>query len=544
MSGSFRPLSVRVGRKAMGCLVLAVVAAGLFFYQLDEKDIWERPEGRSALIARKMVASSQFLVPELFDRPFLDNRPPGYYWLVAAAFRLTGVESEYVARLPGALAGLACVLAVYGFGCRLVGTRCGFWAGIVLLGMVKFTWQARVAEQDMVLALWTCLGYWTFWQWLQAIGTAAPGRRHRGWLVLFQVFVGFGAMTKGPAIVLTLVLPLLLYLLLSGRWREVHWRAVAATCPVALTLALWWYVYVWFAVPAEQGQLVARFLHQGRFHVRHVGYYLVKMPALLGPVTLLLPMLWWSWHSAGSDNRRGYLGYVLSWFLGTVAVFSLPASKQTHYLVPCLPALALALGAALAQRLPQARTLEQWFVALIIGCLALSPALWIFLAPANVGLHDSTLEWCALAVGCGMASVLGWCLWAGRSALAFRCAWACWLVALGLVLGEVVPRFDALESPRGFANRIDQALPYGARLAVVSDHPGIACYLNEPVVVLDDARKAREFLEVSREHYLVVESDELAREFKDFQRAGTVVVLKQDGFMKRRVCAYLLRDPD
>ncbi|MCI0636077.1 MAG: glycosyltransferase family 39 protein, partial [Actinobacteria bacterium] len=129
----------------------------MLLYGLGEKDFWERAEARSALAAREMLSTDEFLIPTLNGEAFVDNRPPGFYWLVALSFRATGVQNELTARLPAALLGLGCVLAVYRFGRDLAGSRCGFLAGLILLGTVKFTLQARSAEQDAALTFWTFL---------------------------------------------------------------------------------------------------------------------------------------------------------------------------------------------------------------------------------------------------------------------------------------------------------------------------------------------------------------------------------------------------
>ena len=534
----------RHAKPAAGILVVAV-ATLLFFYRLGEKDLWERSEGRSAFFGRHMVESSEYLVPALNGRPFVDNRPPGYYWLVAGAYKVTGVRTEFVARVPAALAAVVCVVLVYWFGCQFSGWAGGLWSSVVLLGIVKFTWQARLAEQDILLTLWTALGYWAFWQWLKdrdAAGRRATGRY--GWPTLLHVLVGLGAMTKGPAIVLTLVFPLCVYVLVSRRWREVDWWPLLITSPLSVVLSLWWFVYVWVALPAEQGQLIERFLDQGRLHVRHWYYYVVELPGLLGPATLLLPLLWWRWREAPAEERRGELGFLLTWFLGNLAIFSVFPSKQSHYLVPAFPGLALALGPILAHLDAKRFWLSGAFVVVIMAVLVVAPLGWVLFAPDGIATPHPILLGVFLSV-CGLAAVLlGLSLRAGRVGFAFRAAWSFWLLGIAVVFGDLVPQFNHAQSARHFADKVDESLPVGARLGVLSNNPGILFYLDEPAVIFDDAFLARAFLEDSDLNYVVAESDVLNDEFKDFEQDGTEVVLEQGGFMKRGVSAFLLRDPD
>jgi 4-amino-4-deoxy-L-arabinose transferase-like glycosyltransferase len=223
-------------RDVVHILVLTALGMLLFFYRLGAKDLWERSEALVAVAAIQMLETQTSLVPRIFDdAPFVDNRPPGYIWLVAATYGVTGWRNELGARLPSAIAALACVLLVYCMGRKFADRRLGFVSALILLGTLKFAWQARLAEVDMLLALWTTLGFWLFWQSIEK-----TGRAH--WPVLgFQIVVGLGALTKGPGIVLTLLIPLACYVAYSRRWRDVKWLALGLSALIPLVLGVGWY---------------------------------------------------------------------------------------------------------------------------------------------------------------------------------------------------------------------------------------------------------------------------------------------------------------
>src|ERR1700731_503748 len=66
-------------------------------------------EGRRILPAVTMLQTGNYLVPHVGSEPYF-RKPPLVNWIVAASFKVTGVRSEWTARLPSALAILAVAL--------------------------------------------------------------------------------------------------------------------------------------------------------------------------------------------------------------------------------------------------------------------------------------------------------------------------------------------------------------------------------------------------------------------------------------------------
>src|SRR5262245_47974022 len=128
----------------------------LFFHRLADRDLWSSHEARAAMDAQSLLEGAD--LPRLFDgRPEL-QKPPLYYWLVAAVARLRGGAVDALAvRLPAAMAATCCVLALVLLG-RLSGRAAqGLLAGLILATAVHFTWLARIGRIDMPLACTTTL---------------------------------------------------------------------------------------------------------------------------------------------------------------------------------------------------------------------------------------------------------------------------------------------------------------------------------------------------------------------------------------------------
>src|SRR5262245_19079380 len=86
---------------------LVVLCWFLFFHRMADRGLWSSHEARAAQDAQTILSDGDWLLPRLFDRKVELQKPPLYYWLVAAAGRLGGGRVDaWAVRLPAALAGL------------------------------------------------------------------------------------------------------------------------------------------------------------------------------------------------------------------------------------------------------------------------------------------------------------------------------------------------------------------------------------------------------------------------------------------------------
>src|SRR5262249_23974579 len=101
-------------------LILLLLCGVLFFHRLGERELSSSHEARAAQTAQGLLDGGDWGLPRRFDRRPELQKPPLYYWLVAALARLTGGEVDaWAVRLPAALSALATVLLVYAFGAAL-----------------------------------------------------------------------------------------------------------------------------------------------------------------------------------------------------------------------------------------------------------------------------------------------------------------------------------------------------------------------------------------------------------------------------------------
>ena len=529
MTESTLPQKSAQGRHRYFIIYLLILGAFVIFFRLGDRDMWTGNESEAAVAGWDMVETGRILVPHILDRPFVDNRPPGAWWLIAAAYKLTGVCNTWTARLPSALAALVCILLVYAMGRRAANANAGFVSALILMGMLFFVFTGRMSQQDMLLTLATTLCLWAFWRSLDNNESVFR------FVMAFQIFLGFGVLIKGPAVIINIFCSLAVYVLYSRRWRDVKWVSFIVTLPVSLCLSLWWYIYVWIEWPSMRDVLVHRFTDQSSKHVEAFYWYFLRLPELLGPVLLFLPLLVIGWRKASPTQRRGPLGLFLISAVTMFFVYCLFPSKQTHYLVPLLPALALALGLLIEdQRLDEGRYLS--ISTLIIATLnPLIILIWIFAAPAQMRLESAFREWGMLAILVGIVTWSWVMLRTGRRRTAWKTAWISCIIALAFFTGDIYARAGNTLLSRKFAEKVAQTVPDNARLGTLDDHAALLFHLGRPVEYIE-IENANKFLE-NNNHYLIVDKESNLEQIDEKLRRIIV-----SGYPYRnRQSAYLLQ---
>ena len=148
-------------------------------------------EGRRILPGVTMNESGNYLVPRVGGK-FYFRKPPLINWITAASFKLTGVHSEWTARLPSALAVLAVAFGLIRLGAKSLGATGALLAAIVWLTNFGSVEKGRLIEIE---ALYVSLTALAFVFWIAAYRSEKSGLRL--WFMP-AVFLGFGMLAKGP----------------------------------------------------------------------------------------------------------------------------------------------------------------------------------------------------------------------------------------------------------------------------------------------------------------------------------------------------------
>ena len=156
------PAPVSGGQTAAAVVFLVLVAGVLALYRTAERPLFTAHEARAARCARHMLRSeswpaeapSPWLVPQFSpDAPPGVNyqKPPLYYWAVAAASAAGGEVTRLTVRLPSAVSFILLVVIVYFLGRAVVSHRTGLAAALVFASTPKVLWWSRAAVLDPML---------------------------------------------------------------------------------------------------------------------------------------------------------------------------------------------------------------------------------------------------------------------------------------------------------------------------------------------------------------------------------------------------------
>ncbi|MBI3119126.1 MAG: glycosyltransferase family 39 protein, partial [Candidatus Hydrogenedentes bacterium] len=328
--------------------VAALLALGLLLFGLNAGGyaLWPADEPRFAEAAREMMLTGDYLVPRVNGEVYLE-KPPLLFWLISLFSLPLGEVTEWSARMPSILSALAVILFTFLLARDWFGPRVGFWSALVLMTCVRFWWQARTAQIDMLLTACMMLSLWALWRW---------HTEHRArFLLAVYLGVALGLLAKGPpALVFPLLTMVMFYWRRKAERRRLHW---ALGLLAALVLVACWYVPARFAAaeaPAtalEAGiggnlfrNTLGRFL-LGVSKFQPPWYYFETIPVDLFPWSLYLPWtLPWIWkHRRDSES----IGFLLAWTVPALIFFSISLGKRAIYILPLFPAFAILLAASI-----------------------------------------------------------------------------------------------------------------------------------------------------------------------------------------------------
>ncbi|MBM3727012.1 MAG: glycosyltransferase family 39 protein [Acidobacteria bacterium] len=353
-----------------------------------------------AQIARNMLDSGDWVTARLNGVAYLEKSPL-VYWLMAVSFKVFGA-SDWAARLPLALATVALCWITARFGAWAFGPAAGLWAGVVLSTSIGLWLFTRILIPDALLTLAITLAMWGF---LRALDPDEP--HPRLWAAVMAACIGAGLLLKG---LIAAVFPLaaaLLYLAVTRQfsaWRKLH---PFSGLLIALTIAAPWHVLAVLrnpphfdftprSVPGEyHGFFWFYFLNEHVFrflNMRHPRDYNTVPRLAFWLFHLLWLFPWSAWLPAAfrkqPEGRAARARLLAICWTGFILVFFTFSTTQEYYSLPCYPALAMLLGAAIASPPPWVRAGPRVAAGICAVCAlaaaVLSAAVWNTPAPGDI----------------------------------------------------------------------------------------------------------------------------------------------------------------
>jgi 4-amino-4-deoxy-L-arabinose transferase-like glycosyltransferase len=345
---------------ASGLLVLS--AAPILFRQLGGASLGG-DETIFAEVGREAATRGTWL-PLRFGGTLFQGKPPAFPWVLGLTFKALGV-SEWTARLPAALSGVALVLLVYLAGAALFSRRAGCLAATVLLTNFNliFTHGLRkgVTDGPLLLVMSAALFLYLCQRTEPEPESGPCGRPRVGIVLACGLLLGVGLLIKTGVAVLGVGIVGLFVLLFplpgeGGLLSPRRWRDPLLLLAGALAVYLPWLLamgvathgtYFHYLFGVDLYQRVTEGIDAG--HVRHGVYPRVLLVDFRTKLLLLLAvpvLLAWRRRADGAESRGelARVTFLALWVAVVIGGFSVPVSKLPWYIYPAYPALALLLG--------------------------------------------------------------------------------------------------------------------------------------------------------------------------------------------------------
>lgn len=365
----------------------ALLALLLFTLALQILSIWNlelsgTDSPRGAGIAREMAVTSNYLIPRLNGKNFLEYPPLGY-WPFAFALSMSEKPPDFLALLPLAFLGTGTVLITFLIGKKLAGERIGLMAGFILSTMSAFGTLHRHCRVDPALLFFITLSLY---------GLVVGYRASRKSFPLFAVFylaMAGAFLSKG---IIGVAIPLgtaVVFLITQKDLTAIRKLFLNPGVLFFLLPILLWGGSVWWLdgvgiFEEVIRQSLFRFFSPSADHAKHFYFYFTHGFTPLMPWTLVpLILLWYRLkpvHSREPLPHGSLLRFALIWFLLVFIGLSLSSAKRALYLGPIYPAFALLASLGwdrIREKFPKVKRLEVYGLIVMFSVIALTYLLFV-----------------------------------------------------------------------------------------------------------------------------------------------------------------------
>jgi 4-amino-4-deoxy-L-arabinose transferase-like glycosyltransferase len=455
-------------------LFLLIVAI-LYCGYMNRLSLTDPDEVFYSQTAKEMIQHSSYATPLIFGRPQYE-KPPLYYWLLIAAFKIAGA-TRAAARFVPALCGLLGVVATFLFCRRVFDMETAWLAGTLLATSSLYLALSLAVLTDITLSMLMMVAFYGFYLW--------TAERLDRYLFLFGVAAALAVLTKGPVAIIILMAVTTLYLLLLGEYTLLRRYLMHPWLVVFVVVCAPWYALIlardgraWFGefIIHDNIDRIVRPEHQ---NFDHWWFYPVTAVVGLFPWTFELAVIGRGWEK----YKREHL-YFLLWFATTFTVFEIARSKLASYILPLVPAMVIPLAISLSKV-----RLRSW-PKTVLSVLQLLAGLALIVLPAMVTKEYRDVTTAGAVSGFrffGGVLIAGSVLmWRGRIKEAIMTK-ACGVVVLILLLGSGMTAALEHSVASAHVGEIVARENYQGQTIVTNREyaRGVYFYTGNPVAVID-----------------------------------------------------------
>lgn len=319
-------------RLGSGFWLVAIISIIIVFSNLGGIPLLDPDEPVYAETPKEMFAFNDFVSPRIYGEYWYD-KPPMYYWLVAASYKIFGMTG-FAARFPSAVLAVACTLLVYLSGRRLFNERAGMAGALVLATSIEFFYLGKAAVTDMTLLLCLTTSLLAFVE-----------KRY----YLAYIFAALATLTKGPIGLLFPGAIVFSYILVTRNWSLITKMKIPSGLGLYALVALPWYIIMYHLHGSVFIDTFLGFHNLTRFtspeHPEGVLWYYYIPVLILGFFPWTGIMLQSIWNSL-TKSRQDFsvLVFLNIWVAVIFVFFSISQTKLVSYILPMYPPLAMIVG--------------------------------------------------------------------------------------------------------------------------------------------------------------------------------------------------------
>lgn len=391
---SGRPRPIAIARVVVGFVGLILLALAVFLPGQHSLPPLDRDEPRFTQATKQMVESGNYVDIRFQDVPRY-KKPIGIYWLQAVAVKATGFGADapiWVYRIPSLLGALAGVLLVFWTARAFLPAEPALLAAGVAALTILLGVEAHLGKTDAVLfgtimAAQGALAYiWRAARRGEPVGLALP--------LIFWLALALGVLVKGP---IGPMVAGLTALALALSERRFAW--LKALRPVSGLILLVVVVAPWFVAIALASKGAFFTEAVGKDMLGKVGQgqeahwappltYLVVSLATFWPLppftVAAAPAIW-------RLRRTEAIRFAFAWAVPSWIVFEVVSTKLPHYVLPLMPAVALATVAALTTERSGASLALRIAAAILMALVPVVLALAAIILPFSLGDYPNPL---------------------------------------------------------------------------------------------------------------------------------------------------------
>ncbi|MFH1422115.1 MAG: glycosyltransferase family 39 protein [Planctomycetota bacterium] len=474
-------------------IILIIIIAPLYLFQLGNYALMEPDEGRYAEIPREMLESGDYITPYLNYVRYLE-KPPLCYWSTALSIQIFG-QNEFAIRFPVAIFGIGLVIATYLAGSYMFGLRTGFISALITASCPLFFGFSRIVTLDMIFSFFINAGLFSFY-------TAYKEKKRLFFLISYALFA-FATLAKSPIGILFPVVSIAIFLLVNKELKLIKELRIISGIIVFLIIVLPWFIAISLC---NEGFLQFYFIRE---HLMRYTTEISRRPGhpLLFTILLTGGMLPWSVLLPGSvvftiKEKLKPLTF-LSIFTGFLLLFfSFSSSKLPGYILPAIAPCGILCGYSFDRLFLQKRETDKRLRKIII-ILAAIILITVITGAAIVGIthiagrkgiglntQDILTFMIPLAVGIILSFIF---VKMKRAELAFASLFAGTMVLLILIIMNV-KTFEPRYANKNIAEELNKNLTHESRIYVYATRfetfASISFYTGRRLIIVGEHRNS------------------------------------------------------